>query len=156
MPAKVGPKRVRALAQAGCYFDSSAATCGARRVLNLRERRRRSCNRDHQCRVCGRSVCAAASLHVVASEAKQSTLSLRPRNGLLRFARNDGGYSFAISQRCSPGEIGVLAPRLRTASGVPDGLPVLRHVASTPLADVDVDIEIDVADAGLRGLMRAA
>jgi hypothetical protein len=29
MPAKIGPKRVRALARAGCYFDSSAATCGA-------------------------------------------------------------------------------------------------------------------------------
>jgi len=28
MPAKVGPKRDRALAQAGCYFDSSAARCG--------------------------------------------------------------------------------------------------------------------------------
>jgi hypothetical protein len=28
MPAKVGPKRVRALAQAGCYFDGTAARCG--------------------------------------------------------------------------------------------------------------------------------
>src|SRR5882672_12340433 len=50
----------------------------------------------------------------------------------------------------------VLAQRLRTASGGPSGLPVLRSVASTPLADVDVDIEIDIADAGLRRLMRAA
>jgi hypothetical protein len=40
MPAKVGPKRVRALARAGCYFDSSAATCGAGCVLDLQERRR--------------------------------------------------------------------------------------------------------------------
>jgi len=30
MPAKVGPKRDRALARAGCYFDSSAATCGVK------------------------------------------------------------------------------------------------------------------------------
>jgi hypothetical protein len=37
MPAKVGPKRVRALARAGCYFDSSAATCGGC-VLDLQER----------------------------------------------------------------------------------------------------------------------
>jgi len=29
MPAKVGPKRVRALARAGCYFDGSAAVRGA-------------------------------------------------------------------------------------------------------------------------------
>jgi hypothetical protein len=38
MPAKIGPKRDRALARAGCYFDSSAATCGVRCVLDLRER----------------------------------------------------------------------------------------------------------------------
>jgi hypothetical protein len=37
MPAKVGPKRVRALARAGCYFDSSAARCGVRCVRDLRE-----------------------------------------------------------------------------------------------------------------------
>jgi hypothetical protein len=37
MPAKVGPKRDRALARAGCYFDGSAATCGVRRVLDVRE-----------------------------------------------------------------------------------------------------------------------
>jgi hypothetical protein len=42
MPAKIGPKRVRALARAGCYFDSSAATCDVRRVLDLRDRRLRS------------------------------------------------------------------------------------------------------------------
>ena len=29
MPAKIGPKRDRALARAGCYFDGGAATCGA-------------------------------------------------------------------------------------------------------------------------------
>src|SRR5215218_7560413 len=39
MPAKVGPKRVRALARAGCYFDSSAATSGAGCGLDLRKRR---------------------------------------------------------------------------------------------------------------------
>jgi hypothetical protein len=35
MPAKIGPKRDRALARAGCYFDSSATTCGAE-VFGLR------------------------------------------------------------------------------------------------------------------------
>jgi hypothetical protein len=29
MPAKVGPKRDRALTRAGCYFDGTAATRGA-------------------------------------------------------------------------------------------------------------------------------
>jgi hypothetical protein len=156
MPAKVGPKRDRALARAGCYFDGSAATCGAGCVLDLRERG--GCVRGIEIIIvaCARVQYAPRPLHVIASEAKQSTLSLRRRNGLLRFARNDGGYSFAISQRCSPGEISVLAQRLRTAIGGPNGLPVLRSVASTPLADVNIDIEIDIADAGLRRLMRAA
>ena len=28
MPAKIGPKRDRALARTGCYFDGGAAVCG--------------------------------------------------------------------------------------------------------------------------------
>jgi hypothetical protein len=68
MPAKVGPKRVRALARAGCYFDSSAAGCDAELFDLRRERWLRSC---------------------IASEAKQSILSFfAPTHGLLRFARN--------------------------------------------------------------------
>src|SRR3954469_1438226 len=39
-------------------------------------------------------VSPALSLHVIASEAKQSTLAL-PRHGLLRFARNDDAAPFS-------------------------------------------------------------
>jgi hypothetical protein len=35
MPAKIGPKRDRALARTGCYFDGSATRCGAE-VFGLR------------------------------------------------------------------------------------------------------------------------
>jgi len=35
-------------------------------------------------------------------------------------------------------------------------IPILHSAASTPLANVNVDVEIDIAHAGLRRLMRAA
>jgi hypothetical protein len=39
---------------------------------------------------------------VIASEAKQSSLASLLPHGLLRFARNDGRYSFAFSRREAP------------------------------------------------------
>jgi hypothetical protein len=38
MPAEIGPKRDRALAQAGCYFDGGAAMCGVNAFSICRER----------------------------------------------------------------------------------------------------------------------
>jgi hypothetical protein len=37
MPAKVGPKRVRALALAGCYFDGTAARRAQDEGFDLRK-----------------------------------------------------------------------------------------------------------------------
>src|SRR5213079_2233869 len=92
MPAKVGPKRVRALARAGCYFDSSAARCGAGLVLDLRrERRSCSCKRDCDARACGRTedrvhaapaVSCAKCANENAHEHTGSSETLRPQRRL--------------------------------------------------------------------------
>jgi hypothetical protein len=76
MPAKVGPKRVRALAQAGCYFDGSAAGCGVELFDLRRERWLRSCNRDCDARVCGCSVRSGFSTSLRARRSNPFFLSL--------------------------------------------------------------------------------
>ena len=79
MPAKVGPKRDRALARAGCYFDGSAATCGARDECSICEESG-DCVRASEIVMLAWGVFSALRpLHVIASEAKQSILSLRRR-----------------------------------------------------------------------------
>jgi hypothetical protein len=47
MPAEIGPKRDRALARAGCYFDSSTTVCGAE-VFALRRESDAADRFDHR------------------------------------------------------------------------------------------------------------
>ena len=47
MPAEIRPKRDRALARAGCYFDSSTTVCGAE-VFALRRERDAAYRFNHQ------------------------------------------------------------------------------------------------------------
>src|SRR6267154_2236485 len=52
---------------------------------------------------------------------KQSILSSMRRDGLLRYARNDGGYAFAFSRRVAPEACWKLsAPSIKRAQGMPD------------------------------------
>jgi hypothetical protein len=143
MPAKVGPKRVPALARAGCYFDSSAARCGAELFDLRRERRRRSCNHARACR---HSVRCGLSIHSIVAPLSPPSLRIHrrhceptgrreappddrlreaihsflvPRHGLLRFSRNDGGDSFAISRRNPPEVCNFVCPSELRAQGRP-------------------------------------
>jgi len=92
MPAKVGPKRVRALARAGCYFDSSAATCGAGCVLDRGE----SGESVRPMKVVTlRPILVIASQRVGAKRRPMTgstklSIVRQVETWMLRFARNDG------------------------------------------------------------------
>jgi hypothetical protein len=96
MPAKVGPKRDRALARAGCYFDSSAAVRSAKCVLDLREATAFVQLRSLRARLRVRSG-ISTSLRAKAEAIHSFFLCGGEMD--CRFARNDGGYSFTISRR---------------------------------------------------------
>src|SRR5882757_1006298 len=62
------------------------------------------------------------SLLVIASEAKQSIAPQGSEHGLLRFARNDGGYSFVFSRHIAPEVCRLFSRPLETqrSQGMPD------------------------------------
>jgi hypothetical protein len=91
MPAKVGPKRVRALALEGCYFDGTAAVWCAGREFDLRKARRlRPYKWDFRACV-WEALRTPRSRHIIASEAKQSIFSHARRRWIASRPRNDGG-----------------------------------------------------------------
>lgn len=90
MPAKIGPKRDRALARTGCYFDGGAATCGVN-AFSI-------CGESGDCVVqvrlrCSRVRVRSGICHVIVSAANHPSFGARGDNGLLRCARDDDGYN---------------------------------------------------------------
>ena len=193
MPAKVGPKRDRALTRAGCYFDGTAATRGAELFDLRRERRLCSCNHDRCVRVCecsvrrGLSFKASISLGILGSVVAALSTSLRAKRSNPFFLYAAAWIAFArglvrflvICPSCQlvAGRCMKLRLRARQISSQPVGwakrsvstifrrtclgtrrfaYPATAAFASPALAHVNVDIEIDIAHAGLRRLMRAA
>src|SRR5437899_6951041 len=82
--------------------------------------------------LCGREMDCFAALAMTVDIVSRSRSVVRP--GKSAFWRRGSGRHLAVQTDC----------------------PSCAFVASTPLADVNIDIEIDIADAGLRRAVRAA
>ena len=138
MPAKVGPKRDRALTRAGCYFDGTAATRGANAFSICGERG--ICFRST--RLCAQEPNSASYPRRCERKATKPSIAPHGKYGLHRSARNEI-QSVALSW----------APETSVALR---SRPARQPRASPPLANVNIDIEINLAHAALRRQVRAA
>ena len=93
MPAKVGPKRVHALARAGCYFGGGATVCGVNAFAICEERGILFIGRD-----CARRVqTSALRPRHYGRKTTNPSVVLQGKYGLCRSARNEG-HSVALSR----------------------------------------------------------
>ena len=93
MRAEIGPKRDRALARAGCYFDGDATACGVNAFAICEERGILFIGRD-----CARRVqTSALRPRHYGRKTTNPSVVLQGKYGLCRSARNEG-HSVALSR----------------------------------------------------------